>query len=101
LTQDRIWIEQATFLAEATIDLLKGDNVGANFPDDLNDPIRPDATIRASAFMNIVRCNPHHDLGSDFVVYRYRQPRRCVAKPHEQPAAVDFSQSDQTRAARR
>ena len=70
LTKNRLGIEQAAFLAEATIDLLKGDDVGADLTDNLDDPVRSDTTIRALAFVDIVRCNLHYDLNFEFFIYR-------------------------------
>ena len=69
-TPDRRGIEQAALLAEAAIDLLKGDDVRADLSDDLDDAVRSDRAIRTPAFVDIVGCNLHHDLGWHFLIYR-------------------------------
>jgi hypothetical protein len=41
-------------LAEAMINLLKGDDVGANVSDYVDDAIRSDYSTRASTFVDVV-----------------------------------------------
>jgi hypothetical protein len=53
-TLDRRGIEKPTSLAEAMINLLKGDDVGANVSDYVDDAIRSDYSIRASTFVDVV-----------------------------------------------
>jgi hypothetical protein len=57
-------------MAEATVDLLKGDDVGADAGDDLDDAIRSDFSICASTLVNVVGCDLHDDLNSLFFIYR-------------------------------
>jgi hypothetical protein len=80
-TLDLRGIEKPAPMAEATVDLLKGDNVGAEGGDDLDDAIRSDDSIRASTLVNIVGCDLHGDLNSLFVIYRASRaaPQRLEA----------------------
>ena len=59
---DGFWIKQTASLSEAMINLLKGDQVCANFSKDLNDAARADKPVRTPTLMDIVRSNFHNDL---------------------------------------
>jgi hypothetical protein len=69
-TLDLRGIEKRAAMAETTIDLLKGDDVGADAGDDLDDAIRSDESVCASTLVNVVGCDLHRDLNSLFVRYR-------------------------------
>jgi len=59
---DSFWIKHAASLSEAMINLLKGDQISANFSKDLNNAARADKSVRTPTLVDIVRRNFHYDL---------------------------------------
>jgi hypothetical protein len=100
LTLDGGRIEEPGTAAKPTINLLKGDDIGAELANHPDDAIGPRSAVHASTFVDVVGCNLQERPQFDPLSYiGHREPRRRVPKLHWQWALVDFLECNRLNAA--
>jgi hypothetical protein len=90
LSPDGVGVKETASSSESRIDFLKGDEIGVDLENHVNNSLRTDKTVRAAAFVDVV--------GRDFqptppltLNIGHGQPRRSIAQLYHERSCAKLS----------